>query len=67
MIVERLKKWLTLLISEEQSGFVEGRQILDGVVVATETIHSMANSKDKAMFIKLDMEKAYDRARWSFL
>ena len=67
MIAERLKKWLTLLISEEQSGFVEGRQILDGVVVATETIHSMANSKDKAMFIKLDMAKAYDRVRWSFL
>ena len=46
---------------------MEGRQILDGVVVATETIHSMANSKDKAMFIKLDMAKVYDRVRWSFL
>ena len=46
---------------------MEGCQILDGVVVATETIHSMANSKDKAMFIKLDMAKAYDRVRWSFL
>ncbi|XP_059066340.1 uncharacterized protein LOC131061549 [Cryptomeria japonica] len=64
---ERLKKGLTVLISEEQSGFVEGRQILDGVVVATETIHSMASSKAKAMFIKLDMAKAYDRVRWSFL
>ena len=40
---------------------------MDGVVVATETIHSMANSKDKAMFIKPDMAKAYDRVRWSFL
>ena len=56
-----------MLISEEQSGYVEGRQILDGVVVAIETIHSMASSKDKAMFIKLDMAKAYDRVRWSFL
>ena len=46
---------------------MERRQVLDGVVVATETIHSMANSKDKAMFIKLDMAKAYDRLRWSFL
>ena len=67
LIAERLKKCLATLISEEQSGFVEGRQILDGVVVATETIHSMANSKEKAMFIKLDMAKAYDRVRWSFL
>lgn len=67
LIVERLKKWLKGLISEEQSGFVEGQQILDGVVIATETIHSMATSKEKAMFIKLDLAKAYDRVRWSFL
>ena len=67
LIAERLKKWLTFLISEEKTGFMEGHQILDGVVVATETIHSMANSKDKAMFIKLDMAKVYDRVHWSFL
>ena len=36
---------------------MEGRQILDAVVVATETIHSMANSKEKAMFIKVDMAR----------
>lgn len=46
---------------------MEGRQILDGVVISMETIHSMATSKDKAMFIKLDMAKAYDRVHWSFL
>ncbi|XP_059076969.1 uncharacterized protein LOC131876167 [Cryptomeria japonica] len=62
-----LKKGLEELISEERSGFVAGRQILDGIVIATEVIHSMASSKEKAMFIKLDMAKAYDRVRWSFL
>ncbi|XP_057812845.1 uncharacterized protein LOC131026857 [Cryptomeria japonica] len=59
-----MKKWFGGLISEEQSGFVEVRQILDGVVIATKTIHSMATFKEKAMFIKLDMAKAYDRVRW---
>lgn len=67
LIAKRLKKCLGAVISKEQSEFVEGRQILDGVVIATETIHSMASSKEKAMFIKLDMAKAYDRVRWSFL
>lgn len=32
-----------------------------------EAIHSMASSKEKAMFIKLDMAKAYDRVSWDFL
>ena len=55
------------MISEEQGGFVGGRQILDGVVIASEAIHSMATSKEKAMFIKLDLAKAYDRVSWDFL
>ena len=67
LIANRLKKGIGDLISEEQSGFVAGRQILDGIVIAIEVIHSMARSKDKAMFVKLDMAKAYDRVRWSFL
>ena len=48
-----------------QGGFFGGRQILDGVVIASEAIHSMATSKEKAMFIKLDL--AYDRVSWDFL
>lgn len=30
LIGERIKKWLPIIISEEQGGFVAGRQILDG-------------------------------------
>ena len=67
LIVERIKPLLSTLISLKQGGFVEGRQILDDVVVAMEAIHSMANSKERAMFMKLDMAKAYDRVRWEFL
>ena len=67
LIAERLKPLLSTLISPRQGGFVEGRQILDGVLVAMETIHSMANSKERAMFMKLDIAKVYDRVRWEFL
>lgn len=61
LIANRLKKWLGVLISEERSGFVEGGKILDGIVIASETIHSMTTYRKKPMFIKLDMAKAYDR------
>lgn len=64
LIVERMKRWISRLISKEWGGFAANRQILDGVVIATKTIHSMATSKEKAMFIKLDMAKAYDRVKW---
>jgi len=59
-IAKRLKKCLTPLISTKQGGFVTGCHILDGIVVADESIHSMSTSKEKAMFIKLDISKAYD-------
>ena len=36
-------------------------------MIAMEAIHSMSTSKKKAMFIKLDMAKAYDRVSWEFL
>lgn len=67
LIAERLKHLLGSLISAEQVGFVKGRHILDGIVIAMEVIHSMSTSKKKVMFIKLDMAKAYDRVRWEFL
>lgn len=67
VIVERLKPWISNLISEDQGGFVTEIIFLDGVIIVVEVFHSMATSKEKSMFIKLDMEKAYDRARWSFL
>jgi hypothetical protein len=67
LIVDRLKICLPVVISEEQGGFVAGKKILDGIVIASEVIHSMHLSNTRAMFIKLDMAKAYDRVKWSFL
>lgn len=63
LTAERVKSRFTSLIFDEQGDFVVGRQILDGVVVASKSIHSMVVSKEKSMLIKLDMTKAYDRVR----
>eukprot|EP00253_Pinus_taeda_P017716 PITA_17716 len=67
MMARRLKPLLDKLISVEQTGFVEGRQILDGLVVTQEVIHSLKVKKQKGMMIKLDMSKAYDRLSWNYL
>lgn len=67
LIAKRLKPMLDKLISPEQTGFVEGRQILDGLVVTQEVIHSLKMKKMKGMMIKLDLSKAYDRLNWKYL
>eukprot|EP00253_Pinus_taeda_P002612 PITA_02612 len=66
-IVKRLKPLLSIIISPEQTGFVEGRQILDGLVVTEEMIHSLNQKKQRGMMIKLDLSKAYDRLSWRYL
>jgi len=45
VIANRLKPLLPLLISPEQSGYLEGRQILDGIILKHEIIHSLKHSK----------------------
>eukprot|EP00253_Pinus_taeda_P013029 PITA_13029 len=67
MMARRLKPMLEKLISAEQTGFVEGRQILDGLVVTQEVIHSLKTKHQKGMMIKLDLSKAYDRLNWNYL
>lgn len=63
----RLKPLLPGLVSQEQSGFVEGRQILDGIILTQEMIHSLKQTKIPGMLIKVDLAKAYDKVSWRFL
>jgi hypothetical protein len=46
---------------------MEGRKILDEIIVAHEVIHSLKVSKKDNMIMKLDMSKAYDMMNWGFL
>ena len=55
------------IISQSQATSVHGRQILDGVLIANECIHSRHKEKMTGVLCKLDMEKAYDKVEWGFL
>lgn len=67
IIANRIKPLLPDLISEEQSGFVAGRQILDGILLVNEVAHSLRTTKKPRMLIKLDLAKAFDKINWEFI
>lgn len=69
VMVNRIKPILERLVSQEQSSFVPGRQIVDNIVVYQEVLHSLRKCKgsNKYMVIKVDLEKAYDRLSWNFI
>ena len=52
IIANWLKPLLSSLISKEKIGYVEGRQILDNVLLTHELIHSLKLNKLPSMFIK---------------
>ena len=70
VLANGLKKILNVVITEAQSAFVPGRLITNNVMVAFETMHSIAKKrkgKEGPMTIKLDMSKAYNRVEWAYL
>lgn len=62
-LANRLKPLFQKCISEEQSTFVEGRSILDNVLIAFDIIHhirSKSRGKQGEVALKIDISKAFD-------
>ena len=60
VLANRIKRVMGHIISQAQSAFVEGRQILDAVLIANELVNSILRRKENGIVCKLDIEKAYD-------
>ncbi|RVW99862.1 Transposon TX1 uncharacterized 149 kDa protein [Vitis vinifera] len=63
----RLRKVLHETISGSQGAFVEGRHILDAVLIANEVVDEKRRSGEEGIVFKIDFEKAYDHVDWGFL
>jgi len=67
VLAGRLKKVLPDLIDGSQSAFIEGRGLVDSVLVANEVIEDLKRRRKSGLCLKVDFEKAYDSVRWDFL
>ncbi|GKV27067.1 hypothetical protein SLEP1_g36277 [Rubroshorea leprosula] len=67
LLANRLRKVLDKVIGEQQMAFIEGRQLVDGVVIANEVIDEAKRKKKRSFLFKVDFEKAYDKVIWDFL
>ncbi|VVA40654.1 PREDICTED: reverse mRNAase, partial [Prunus dulcis] len=69
IIVGRLRPLMCKLVSPNQVSFVPGRQISDNIFIAQEVLHRFYRARGKTGYIawKIDLSKAYDKLRWSFI
>jgi hypothetical protein len=63
----RLLPVVHCIISSSQTVFIKGRHIHDGALALHEIVHELRVKKTRAVILKLDFEKAYDRVTKDFL
>ncbi|GKV53234.1 hypothetical protein SLEP1_g59770, partial [Rubroshorea leprosula] len=67
VLANRLKMVMSDIISDSQSAFVGGRQLVDSVLILNEVVHEVKSRKQQSFMFKADFEKAYDCVDWGFL
>ncbi|GKB24580.1 reverse transcriptase domain, reverse transcriptase zinc-binding domain protein [Tanacetum coccineum] len=67
VIAERVEKVVGSVGGEMQNAFIKGRFILDGILIANETVEYLKRKKEKGLIFKVNFKKAYDSINWAFL
>jgi hypothetical protein len=67
VLASRLAKVMDSIIAKNQSAFIKGRQLVDGVLIVKEVVDWVKKAKKECMIFKVDFEKAYDSVDWGFL
>ena len=67
MLANRIKIVMGKVITESSNAFVDGRHILDAVLIANKVVDSRLKINERSVLCKSDIEKAYDHVNWKFL
>nr|GEU97720.1 cysteine-rich receptor-like protein kinase [Tanacetum cinerariifolium] len=67
VLANRLLQVVGSVVSEVQTTFIKGRQIVDGPLMVNEIIAWAKNKKIRLFLLRVDFEKAFDSLDWNFL
>ncbi|CAH9124967.1 unnamed protein product [Cuscuta epithymum] len=68
VLATRLIKILPKIISIEQAGFMQNKDVIEQVLIAQEMLHSIDKKiRGSNVMVKLDMAKAFNKLFWEFL
>lgn len=69
VLTNHLKRFMSQVVSGNQSAFVARHLIRDNILVIHEILHSLKMldmTEEPGMALKIDMVKAYDSVEWNF-
>ncbi|GJX44734.1 putative RNA-directed DNA polymerase, eukaryota, reverse transcriptase zinc-binding domain protein [Tanacetum coccineum] len=67
VLANRLQQVVHSVISDVQTAYLQGRQIIDGPLIVNEVISWATKNKERLFILKVDFEKAFDSLDWNFL
>jgi len=67
ILANRLRAVIGSVVSDSQSAFVKGKQILDGILVANEAVDEARRLKKEMLLFKVDFKKVYDSVDLKYL
>ena len=66
-IANRIKKYLPLIVNEDQSGFIKGRYIGENIRNLYDLLHTTEKYQIPGLLLLIDFEKAFDSVSWIFI
>jgi len=67
LLANRLAPVLHQIVSPCQSAFIKGRSIQDNFQYVQGAVNHFHNSNTPMLFLKLDIQKAFDSVRWEYM
>ncbi|RVW39985.1 Transposon TX1 uncharacterized 149 kDa protein [Vitis vinifera] len=67
VLANRLKLVMGEVISYSQQAVIQGKQILNAILIANETLDFRLKDNKSSLFLKMDIKKAFDHVNWDFL